>query len=147
MRSRHRVVVLALVTSVFAVACAQAQQGLDMSAVFVEAAVDSVPERISCPTPKYPSELKAANIKGSVLLRFVVDTMGHVEPSSVEVLSSTHEEFERPATTMIRDCRFRPGRVRGWVVRTRVQVPIMFRLTPQAQSSALHRYIGWYQSP
>ena len=128
MKSRHRVVVLALFTSVFAAACAQAQQELDLSAVFAEAAVDSVPERKSCPTAEYPPELQAAGVEGSVLLRFVVDTMGHVEPSSVEVLRSTHEGFEQAATTMIRQCRFRPGRVRGWVVRTRVQVPIMFRL-------------------
>ena len=137
MKSRHRVVVPALITSVFAAAPAQAQQRLDLSAVFVEAAVDEVPERISCPTLEYPRELQAADIQGSVLVRFVVDTMGLVEPSSVKILSSTHEGFERPATTMIRDCRFRPGRVRGWAVRTRVQMPINFTLTAQAQSSAL----------
>ncbi len=137
MKSRHRIVVPALITSVFAAATAHAQQRLDLSAVFVEAAVDEVPERISCPTLEYPRELQAADIQGSVLLRFVVDTMGHVELSSVEVLSSTHEGFERPATTMIRGCRFQPGRVRAWEVRTRVQMPIKFTLTAQAQSSAL----------
>ena len=99
MKSRHRVFVLALITSVFAAAPAQAQQRLNWSAVFVEAAVDEVPERISCPTLEYPRELRAADIQGDVLLRFIVDTMGHVEPSSVEVLNSTHEAFERPATT------------------------------------------------
>ena len=124
MKSRHRVVVPALITSVFAAATAHAQQRLDLSAVFDESVVDEVPERISCPTLEYPRELQAADIQGSVLLRFVVDTMGHVEPSSVEVLSFTHEGFERPATTMIRDCRFRPGRVRGRAVRTRVQMTI-----------------------
>ncbi len=136
MKSRHRVVVQALITSVFAAATAHAQQRLDLSAVFAEAAVDEVPERISCPTLEYPRQLQAAGIQGSVLLRFVVDTMGQVEPSSAEVLSSTHEGFERPATTMIRGCGFRPVRVRAWAVRTRVQMPIKFTLTPQAQSSA-----------
>ncbi len=120
MKSRHRVVVPALITSVFAAAPAQAQQRLDWSAVFLETAVDERPKRISCPTLEYPHELQAVDIQGSVLLRFVVGTMGHVEPSSVEVLNSTHEGFERPATTMIRYCRFRPGRVRGWAVRTLV---------------------------
>ena len=137
MKSRHRVVVPALITFVFAAAPAQAQQELDWSAVFLETVVDERPERISCPTLEYPRELQAADIQGSVLLRFVVDTIGLVEPSSVKILSSTHEGFERPATTMIRDCRFRPGRVRGWAVRTRVQMPINFTLTAQAQSSAL----------
>ena len=137
MKSRRRVVVPALITFVFAAAPAQAQQELDWSAVFLETVVDERPERISCPTLEYPRELQAADIQGSVLLRFVVDTMGLVEPSSVKILSSTHEGFERPATTMIRDCRFRPGRVRSWAVRTRVQMPINFTLTAQAQSSAL----------
>ena len=102
MKSRHRVVVPALITSVFAAAPAQAQQRLDLSAVFLETAVDERPERISCPTLEYPRELQAADIQGSVLLRFVVDTMGRVEPSSVEVLSSTREGFERPATPLRR---------------------------------------------
>ncbi len=137
MKSRQLVVVLTLVTSVFVAERAQAQQELDLSAVFHEAAVDSMPERIFCPAPEYPPDLMAAGIHGSVLLRFVVDTMGHVEPSSVEVLSSTHKEFERSATTMIRDCRSRPGRVRSWAVRTRVQMPIKFTLTAQARSGAL----------
>lgn len=132
MKSRRRVVVPALITSVFAAAPAQAQQELDWSAVFLERVVDERPERISCPTLEYPREPQAADIQGSVLLRFVVDTMGYVEPLSVEVLSSTHERFERPATTVIRGCRFRPGRVRSWAVRTRVDMPIKF--TPTVRS-------------
>ena len=93
MKSRHRVVVPALITSVVAAATAHAQQRLDLSAVFDESVVDEVPERISCPTLEYPRELQAADVQGSVLVRFVVATMGHVETSSVEVLSSTHEGF------------------------------------------------------
>ncbi len=133
MKTGHWLVVPALIASLFAAAPAQAQQfQLDLSAVFEEAAVDEVPQRISCPTLEYPRELHQAGITGSVLLRFVVDTMGRVEPSSVEVLSSTHKAFEEAATTMIRGCRFRPGRVRGWAVRTLVPMPINFRLTVEA---------------
>ncbi len=122
MKSGHRVVVPALITSIIAAAPVQAQQGLDWSAVFIETAVDEVPRRLACPTLEYPRELQQAGIQGSVLLRFVVDTTGSVEPYSVEVLSSTHKAFEEPATTMIRYCRFRPGRVRGRAVRTLVQM-------------------------
>ena len=126
----------ALITSLFAAAPAQAQQfQLDLSAVFAEETVDEVPRRLSCPTLEYPRELQQAGVQGSVLLRFVVDTTGRVEPSSVEVVSSTHKAFEEPATTMVRGCRFRPGRIRAWAVRTLVRMPINFRLRPRRTSA------------
>ncbi len=131
MKTGHGLVVAALIASLFAAAPAQARQfQLDWSAVFAEETLDEVPRRLSCPTLEYPRELQQAGIQGSVHLRFVVDTTGRVEPSSVEVLSSTHKAFEEPATTMIRGCRFRPGRIRARAVRTLVPMPINFRLTP-----------------
>lgn len=34
------------------------------------------------PVPTYPPELKAARVGGEVLVQFVVDTVGHVEPGT-----------------------------------------------------------------
>ena len=101
---------------------------LDLSKVFDETTVDELPQRTACPNLEYPQMMQQAKIQGSVLLRFVVDTAGGVEPSSVEVLESTHKAFEGPAKAMTPGCRFRPGRVRGSAVRTRVQMPIIFAL-------------------
>ncbi len=101
---------------------------VDLTQVFAEAVVDEVPERISCPLPDYPRMMQQANIEGQVLLQFVVETDGHVNPSSIESLNSSHKAFEGPARDMISKCLFRPGRVRASPVRVLVQMPIIFNL-------------------
>ncbi|MDH3457748.1 MAG: energy transducer TonB [Gemmatimonadota bacterium] len=101
---------------------------VDLTQVFAEAVVDEVPERISCPLPEYPRMMQQANIEGQVLLQFVVETDGHVNPSSIESLNSSHKAFEGPARDMISKCLFRPGRVRASPVRVLVQMPIIFNL-------------------
>ena len=40
--------------------------------------------------PAYPETLRTAGITGTVRVRFVVDTTGRAEPSSIRVLESTH---------------------------------------------------------
>lgn len=105
-------------------------------APFVEAVVDEVPLRLSCPPPQYPRMMQQANIEGSVLLQLVVETDGHVEPENVEVLESTHEAFETPAVEMVSGCEFRPGRVSGRSVRVLVQMPIEFNLRGRTELSA-----------
>lgn len=101
---------------------------VDLTQVFAEAVVDEVPDRISCPMPDYPRMMQQANIEGQVLLQFVVDTTGHVEPPSIKTQSASHRAFEGPAKDMIAKCLFRPGRVRGRPVRVLVQMPINFTL-------------------
>ncbi len=101
---------------------------VDLTQVFAEAVVDEVPERISCPGVEYPRMLQQANIEGSVLLQFVVDTTGRVERGSTAIQRSDHKAFEGPARDMITKCLFRPGRVRGRPVRVLVQMPINFTL-------------------
>lgn len=101
---------------------------VDLSQVFEEAVVDEIPDRISCPALDYPRMMQQANIEGNVLLQFIVDTTGHVERGSAEVINSTHRAFEGSARDMIGRCLFRPGRVRGQAVRVLVQMPIIFTL-------------------
>jgi TonB family protein len=107
---------------------AAAQVELPHSEVFAEAVVDEAPERLSCPPVRYPELLQQASIEGSVVLRFVVETDGSVQPQFVEVLESTHEAFSTAASEMIVGCRFRPGRVKSAPVRVLVQMPIGFQL-------------------
>ena len=99
---------------------------VDFSQVFE--AADEPPERISCPPLVYPRMMQQANIKGNVILQFIVDTTGHVERGSSEVINSTHRAFEGAARDMILRCRFRPGRVRGRAVRALMRLPIIFAL-------------------
>jgi TonB family protein len=108
---------------------------IDLTEVFTEAVVDEVPERLACPVPQYPPEMVAANIEGTVLLQFVLETDGHVNRGAVEILQSTHEAFEAPARAMIVGCRFRPGRVRKQAVRVLVQMPVVFALAKIGERS------------
>jgi protein TonB len=102
---------------------------VDLSQTFMEAAVDERPERISGPLPRYPEMLRQAGIQGSVLLEFVIDTAGHVNPETIKVMQSTNRAFEGPAKDVIRRSLYRPGRVRGVPVRVLVTQQIGFTIS------------------
>ncbi len=90
--------------------------------------VDEPPERLSGPDPRYPNLLREAGIEGTVVLRFVIDTTGIVEPSTLVVISTTHRAFEGPAREAALRSRYRPARVRGVRVRVLVQQAISFTI-------------------
>jgi TonB family protein len=91
-------------------------------------AVDEPPERIGGPSPRYPDLLRQVGTEGTVLLQFVIDTTGHVEPGSLVVISATHRAFEAPALEAALRSRYRPARVRGRTVRVLVQQAIAFTI-------------------
>ncbi len=76
----------------------------------------------------YPPVLRDAGISGDVILSFIVDREGRVEPGSVQVLNNADPQFVEAARRVSERMRFRPGRVRNEPVRTIVQVPVSFRL-------------------
>ena len=89
-------------------------------------AMDIRPERISCAPARYPDELRRARIQGQVLLRFVIDTLGRAEPSSLRVLRTDHPGFVEPAREVVLGCSFRPGELHGSRVRVQITMPITF---------------------
>ncbi len=95
---------------------------------YLQVEVDDPPRMISSGPQRFPPAMQAAGIQGRVVLEFVVDTSGHAEPNSFKVLSSSHKAFEEPAKEMILKSVFKPGRVRGQAVRTRVQQIINFSI-------------------
>lgn len=105
---------------------------VDLTQTFLEAAVDEPPERLTGPPLRYPEMLRQAGIEGSVVLEFVIDTTGHVEASSMKVISSTNRAFEGPAMDAIRRSTYRPGRVRGVAVRVLVQQSVSFTIQRDA---------------
>jgi TonB family protein len=82
----------------------------------------------ACLVPVHPQILREAGIEGRVLVGFVVDTTGAVEPSTVRVLSSSHKLFEAPARAAVSTCRYVPGRAAGRPVRVRMQQAVNFEL-------------------
>lgn len=99
---------------------------VDLNATFLEAVVEERPTRLSCPPPQYPRILQDAGIEGRVMLEFVIDTMGRAEQTSIKVIESANQGFNRPAMESVGKCVFRPGRVSGYAVRVLVRMPIVF---------------------
>jgi TonB family protein len=92
----------------------------DAGRVFPVAVVDCLPEMLSCSaSTAYDPSLG----QGQVVLQFVIDTLGVVEPGNVEVIEGVNPALDSLALEMIRSCRFRPGRLVGRAVRVRVQMP------------------------
>lgn len=78
--------------------------------------------------PRYPETLRAAGIAGEVKMQFVIDTLGRVEPSSLRVLTSSHELFTRAVVASLHQARFTPGEVAGRRVRTLVERSFRFNI-------------------
>jgi TonB family protein len=90
--------------------------------------VETAPSLVegSCTTPAYPEALNQARIDGHVLIEFIIDTTGHVEEQTLNVIHTTHPAFVQPAALAVLTCRFLPGRINGIPVRVRVQQPVNF---------------------
>jgi protein TonB len=99
--------------------------------VFLAAEVDETPmannESGAC-TPKFPPVMQSAGIPGKVVMQFVVNTDGKVDPGTFKVVSSTHKAFEDPAKEAMLRCPFKPGKSRGQPVRVLVQQSLAFKL-------------------
>ena len=83
----------------------------------------------SGPPPRYPESLRSAGIDGRVVIQFVVDTLGAIEPASVKVILSSHDLFTRSVETVLPRYRFVPSEVNGRRVRALAQMPFEFHLT------------------
>ena len=80
--------------------------------------------------PEYPYELKRQGIEGEAVLEFIVNDKGDV--LDVNVISSTHREFESPAVQGVQKWKFSPGRKGGKAVNTRMRIPVAFTLNDSA---------------
>ncbi|NIN13417.1 MAG: TonB family protein [Gemmatimonadales bacterium] len=101
----------------------------DNGEIFAAAAVEQPPERLYGPTPDYPGILLTAAIEGYVVVDFVVNADGRVDPSSIKVISTSHRGFNNAAIKAVRETMFRPGKTGGVPVRVRVRQRVNFTLT------------------
>jgi protein TonB len=81
---------------------------------------------VSQPAPRYPRHLEAAGLPGRVLVQFVIDTAGHVEPASIRSLESSHPAFEEAAQAAMLGSLFKPARMSGHPVRQLTRQSIRF---------------------
>jgi protein TonB len=79
----------------------------------------------------YPQPLRDSGVTGTVVLRFVIDTDGRVEPSTIQVVSTTHPEFGDAAIEAAKRLRFEPAKVNGKSVRVLTSIPIRWQLNQE----------------
>jgi beta-lactamase regulating signal transducer with metallopeptidase domain len=90
--------------------------------------------------PVYPASLRAANVKGVVVSKFVVDVTGKVEMNTVQMEQSSNDLFASAVKTALSNVRFEPARLRGMKVRQLVEQAFMFQLdagTPTVHQSVI----------
>jgi protein TonB len=79
--------------------------------------------------PTYPNQLRAANIEGQVVAKFVVDTSGKADMRTFEILKSDHDLFTNAVRNSLPNMRFFPAEVGGRKVKQLVQMPFVFSLS------------------
>lgn len=89
--------------------------------------VDTPPVPVSKVEPEFPEAAREMGVSGRVLLRFLVKTDGSVSKESV-VEARPPGVFNRSALKAIAKWKFKPGRYKGKVVATWVELPVRFRL-------------------
>lgn len=77
-----------------------------------------------------PPSLKSAKVEGSVYAQFIVDTLGTVDMTTFRGLKSTHDLFTNAVKQALAGYSFRPGMIAGHKVKTLVQMPFDFSITP-----------------
>ena len=78
--------------------------------------------------PRYPEALRRAGVDGTVVVKFVVDTLGRVDMTSIEVLSSSHDLFTTAVRETLGRMRFTPAKVGDRKVRATAMMPFHFTL-------------------
>src|SRR6266702_1626103 len=94
---------------------------------YVSKDVDESPRRLSGPPVDYPRNLLRRHVQGFVQIAAIIDTTGHAEPASLEVLSTPDSGLIEPVKQMMVASRFSPGRLKRAAVRVMVQMAVDVR--------------------
>ena len=76
----------------------------------------------------YPEIALKGGIQGTVYVEAFINEEGTVD--KVEILKGVHELLDTAAVEAVKATRFTPGREGGKAVKTRVAIPIRFRISP-----------------
>lgn len=92
---------------------------------------------------RYPTQARRLGIEGSVILAFIVNIEGNLE--DIEVLGDIGGGCAEEAVRVVSDSpRWEPGKQRGRPVRTRMRLPIKFKLDRIKKDSKLESFFIFY---
>ncbi|HVH11115.1 MAG TPA: energy transducer TonB [Gemmatimonadales bacterium] len=100
--------------------------GAPFPAPTVIGAVDEAPVLVSHPTIRYPPEMQALRIGGTVVVEVMVDASGRVEPGSATIAETPNHAFDAEALRVVNGSLYRPARSKGRPARVRIRQPIGF---------------------
>jgi protein TonB len=81
------------------------------------------------PAPRYPGALETLGIEGQVMVEFVIDTTGRIQPPTIRILTSTHQDFAAAARVAVAGAIFRPAHLSAHAVRQLTRQSIRFVTT------------------
>jgi TonB family protein len=108
-------------------------EGVDPNQTYTANAVDRIAEvRDRAAVARtmqrlYPSHLRDAGVGGRVVVTFVVDANGRVEPGSIRINSAPHPDLAEQTRRALVDIRFRPAQKGNRNVRQLVTMPIVWQ--------------------
>jgi len=88
--------------------------------------VDEQPALVSHPAIRYPLEMQALRVGGTVLVEAALDATGHVEPGSAKIAESPNHAFDAEALRVVRGSVYRAARRAGRPVRAVIRQAISF---------------------
>lgn len=97
----------------------------------IQSAVSSSPKVITRVEPFYPPAMRTAGIEGSALLSVTIGPDGHV--FDIKTVSQTNPALGTAAIDAVKQWVFEPSLVAGKPATITVEVPVDFKLLPQAE--------------
>jgi TonB family protein len=97
-------------------------------AIYGDDSLTEKPALLFGPAIDYPEDLRRNGVQGRVVIRAVLDTLGRIEPGSIQFLTTPHPGFLMSVSQYLAWARFRPARHNGRLVRSLVHMPVDFRL-------------------
>jgi protein TonB len=86
--------------------------------------------------PEYPPTLAQRRVEGGAVFRFVVDSTGFIDMSTVRMMSSTHKLFTQAVLDAMPRMKYRPAKVADRAVRLLVEQTFSFKIQkPKGQIS------------
>jgi TonB family protein len=86
--------------------------------------------------PTYPDSLWRTRTTGRVLVEFIVDPAGAIEPGSLRIVSTTHPYFAGAVKVALENASFSAAALGGKPVRQIVQLPFVFDPIQQSGDTA-----------